>query len=157
MLEQNLKGAWQPLGLFSKKLSITQRKYSTYDRELLAIYEAIKAFRYMLEARVFVVRTDHKPLIYAFQRSSHKASPRQLRKLDLIGQFTTSIEHISGQDNDIADSLSRINEIYASTIVEAEELARQQDCDHELTELLTSETTRLKLQQLTPNNSDTPI
>ena len=43
----------EPLGFFSNALSPTQQKYSTYDRELLAAYSAIKHFRYCLEARNF--------------------------------------------------------------------------------------------------------
>ena len=34
-------------------LSTAERKYATYDRKLLAIYEAFKYFRHMLETRVF--------------------------------------------------------------------------------------------------------
>jgi cleavage and polyadenylation specificity factor subunit 1 len=50
VLQQRINNAWQPLALFSKKLSPTQQKFSAYDRELLAIYEAVKHFRHMLEA-----------------------------------------------------------------------------------------------------------
>ena len=35
---------------------------SAYDQELLVIYEAVKHFRDMLEARHFVILTDHKQL-----------------------------------------------------------------------------------------------
>jgi len=38
-------------------------KQIAYDTELLAIYEAIKHFRYMLEGRNFHVITDHKPRV----------------------------------------------------------------------------------------------
>lgn len=35
VLQQYVNNSWQPFGYFSKKLSDTQQKYSTYDRELL--------------------------------------------------------------------------------------------------------------------------
>ena len=35
----------KPLGFFSKKLSEPEKKYSTFDKELLAIFLAIKHFR----------------------------------------------------------------------------------------------------------------
>jgi hypothetical protein len=89
VLEQKAEDVWQPLGFFSKKLSSAQRNYSTYDRELLAVYEAIKFFRFMVEGRHFHIRSDHKPFVYAFRQKSEKASPRQLRHLDFISQFTT--------------------------------------------------------------------
>jgi hypothetical protein len=48
------------------------RKYSAYDRELLAIYEAVRHFRHMLEARHFTILTEHKPLISTFQQKRDK-------------------------------------------------------------------------------------
>lgn len=91
VLEQNFNGIWRPLGFYSSKLLKSEKAYSTYDRKLLAIYKAVKYFRHMLEARHFVIKTDHKPLIYAFSQRPEKASPRQLRNLDFISQFTTDI------------------------------------------------------------------
>jgi hypothetical protein len=154
VLEQQLEDNWQPLGFFSKKLNNAQRGYSTYDR---AIYEGIKHFRHALEGKAFVVQTDHKPLIYAFHQRSDKASPRQLRHLDFIGQFTTAIEYISGENNVVADTLSRINEIYTPSVIEPEELAGQQESDPQLKELLSANTTGLKLKRLTPSHTETAV
>jgi cleavage and polyadenylation specificity factor subunit 1 len=72
--EQCIKDAWQPL-IFSKKLNTAQEKYSTYDRELLAIYEAIKHFCHMLEERHLFVFTDHKSTTHTFQQKRDKCSP----------------------------------------------------------------------------------
>lgn len=49
-LQQKIDERWEPLGFCSKKLSQAQTSYSAYDRELLAIYLAIKHFSHMLEA-----------------------------------------------------------------------------------------------------------
>ena len=38
VLEQHVKGVWQPLTFFSQQFKAPQRKYSTFDRELLAIH-----------------------------------------------------------------------------------------------------------------------
>jgi len=54
-LEQEIDNIWHPVGFFSSKLSPTQKKYSTYDRELLAIFEAIKFFKRFLEGQSFKV------------------------------------------------------------------------------------------------------
>lgn len=64
-LEQIVDGDIKPIAFFSRKLNSSQRSYSAYDRELLGIYLAIKYFRYFLERRNFIIKTDHKPLIYA--------------------------------------------------------------------------------------------
>jgi hypothetical protein len=47
--------AWQPLAFYSHKPSPAQQKCSPYDRELLAVYEAIKYFHHMVEGRPFVI------------------------------------------------------------------------------------------------------
>lgn len=146
-LQQVTKDGLEPLGFFSKKLSPAETRYSTYDRELLSIYRAILYFQYFVEGRQFVVYTDHKPLTHAFQQKSDKASPRQLRHLDLIGQFTTDIRHISGKENVVADALSRVNEISMPCTIDYEELAKAQETDPELAKLLKS-TTALKLNQI---------
>ena len=49
VLEQGTDGHRRPLGFFSRKLNTPQQKYSTFDRELLAVHSAICHFRHMLE------------------------------------------------------------------------------------------------------------
>ena len=84
----------------------------------------------MLEARHFTVLMDHKPLTFAFHQRREKCSPRQLNHLDFISQFTTYIRHIAGQDNIVADTLSRVEAIIAPGTHDA--LAAAQKIDDEL-------------------------
>ena len=105
-LSQKHHGIWRPIAFFSRKLSLTQSRYSSFDRELLAIYSAIQQFRYFLEGRPFSVLTDHKPLTHALTSKTAR-SPRQERQLSHIAQFTTDIQYISTTDNVVADVLSR--------------------------------------------------
>ena len=65
VLQQFIGNAWQPISYFSKKLSPTETRYSTFDRELPAIYLSIKHFRYFVEGRKFHIITDHKPLFFS--------------------------------------------------------------------------------------------
>ena len=60
---------WKPLGFFSKKFLPAQLTYATYDRELIAVYNAIQHLDYYLENHLFKVYTDHKPSIYALQHA----------------------------------------------------------------------------------------
>lgn len=135
-LEQIVQGKPQPLAFFSQKLNTAQRNYSTYDRELLAVYAAVKSMKDVIEGRPLVIRTDHAPLTYAFRQKPDKASPRQARQLDYIGQFCTDLIHIDGTDNTVADALSRINAIECPTIVTTQELAEEQKKDEELARIL---------------------
>jgi cleavage and polyadenylation specificity factor subunit 1 len=77
-LEQRHQGRWVPIAFFSKKLSDAEKKYSAFDRELLAAYLAIKHFRHFVEGRHFTLFTDHKPLTFAMA-SSVDRSRRQTR------------------------------------------------------------------------------
>ncbi|CAK1601375.1 unnamed protein product [Parnassius mnemosyne] len=145
-----ISGEWQPLAYFSQKLTLSQQKYSPYDRELLAIYESIKYFRHMLEARYLVVFIDHKPLSYAFNERKANCSSRQYRHLDYISQFTTDIRHISGKDNVVADPLSRVEELQMP--IDLDVLASSQASDRELTQFLGGESS-LRLEKLRIPNS----
>jgi cleavage and polyadenylation specificity factor subunit 1 len=76
VLQQRVQDVRQSLA-FSRKLSLAQLKYSAYDRQLLAIYEAVRYFRHMLNTRLFTILTDQKPLNFAFNQkgtSTHHAS-----------------------------------------------------------------------------------
>ena len=83
-----------------------------------------------MEGRSFTVYTDHKPITFAFRKKNEQCSPRQFRHLDFISQFTTDIRHISGEDNIVADALSRIDELESTVNYEA--LAASQRNDEEL-------------------------
>ncbi|RUS81700.1 hypothetical protein EGW08_010562 [Elysia chlorotica] len=130
--EQYVNGSWQPLAFFSKQLRPSETKYSTFDRELLGLYLAIRHFRFYLEGRHFASTshwhfrfylegrhfasyTDHKPLVGAMSKLSDPWSARQQRQLFYISEFSTDIRHISGKTNVVADCLSR-------TITDAEKL-----------------------------------
>jgi len=47
---QKIANIWRPLAFFSKSFSPAQRKYSTFSRELLELYLAVKRFRHYFEA-----------------------------------------------------------------------------------------------------------
>lgn len=91
MVEQYHRYTLQSLTFFSKKLCGAQKWYCTYNRDLLAIYEAIKHFRHLLKGQIFKIFSDHKSLNYVFKQNSDKFPPRRTRQLDFISQFPTDI------------------------------------------------------------------
>ncbi|CAF96157.1 unnamed protein product [Tetraodon nigroviridis] len=76
VVEQGVGGVWQPLAFFSRKLRDNERKYSVFDRELLALYLATRHFRFLLEGRSFTAYVDHKPLTFAMSKVSEPWSAR---------------------------------------------------------------------------------
>lgn len=158
VLNQLYNNNWRPLGYFSKALSDTQRKYSTFDRELLAIYMAVKHFRRLVEGRNFVVLTDHKPLTFALNKRTTNENPRRIRHLDFISQYTTEIKYISGKENTVADTLSRINEISTPTLLDFSSIADAQKEDEEFNQLLALPSSKSIFKKiLIPNTNKTII
>lgn len=107
VLQQYHGGAWQPLSFFSRTLTPRETRYSTFGRELLAVYLAVRHFRYAIEGREIIIYTDHKPLVNAIGSSTDRHSPRETRQLDYVAQFSTDVRHVPGRENQAPDALSR--------------------------------------------------
>ncbi len=69
ILSQEQDGKWRPVSFLSKVLSITERNYKIYDKELLAIMLVLDKWRcYLMGAsQDFEIWTDHQNLQY-FQK-----------------------------------------------------------------------------------------
>ena len=121
----------KPTAFFSAKLSPTQSRYSTFSMELWEIYLTIKHFRHLLGDRNFSIFTDHKPLTTAMQNSSNKYTAHELKHLDYISQFTTDLRYVKGENNTVADTLSR-TELNAvdNNIFSQDSIADEQKCDN---------------------------
>ena len=152
VLQQFVHGSWQPLAYFSRTLSPTEKRYSTFDRELLGIYLAIKHFRHSVEGCTFHILTDHKPLTFLSSFRSDRHSPRQIRHLDFILQFTADIRHVKGSAN---PALSRINIHNLTTntppSIDLQELAQAQLFDTEIKELMNNPSQHSLTLQSTPS------
>lgn len=153
-LEQWTNKGWRPLAFMSIKMDKTQRRYSTFDKELLAMYSAVRKFKHYLEGRTFTIFTDHKPLTFAMT-SNTDYSPRQRRHLSYVSEFTTDIQHLAGKDNVVADALSRptINATNFVQPIDEEEMAREQAKDPGIRAFRTA-CTSLKLEDIPVTNTD---
>jgi hypothetical protein len=89
VLQHLAEGSWQPLAFYSKKLSGVSTRYSTFDRELLATFSAVRHFRFLLDGQRFCLLTDHKPLVTSLFRNTTPWSVRQQRQLSFITEFTS--------------------------------------------------------------------
>ena len=136
-----------------------ETRYSTFDRELLAIYLAIRHFRHFLKGREFHVLTDHKPLTFALQARPDRHSPRQARQLDFISQFTATMRHIHGPDNMVADALSRIktNALLSNQppVLDFVAMAKAQAEDSQIQSLQSAPSSPLVVESIPlPNSTD---
>ena len=98
-------GGFRLLAFYSAKLSPAQQRYSTF--ELLAAYQAVRHFRWLVEGRRFHILSDHKPVSFALGCTMDAWSARQQRHLSYIAEYTGNIRHIPGKSNIVADALSR--------------------------------------------------
>ena len=70
--DQWVGDAWQPLAFFSRQLAPRERKYSTFDRELLGLWLAVRHFFYCKAVSLRSTWTTSR---------SHTACPRQRRSV----------------------------------------------------------------------------
>ena len=121
-----------PIGFYSKKLSEAQRTLSTFDRELLAAYQAVLQFKSQIEGRHVTLFTDHKPLVSAYKKPSLMKSDKQQRHMSLISEYIADVLYIRGNDNIVADCLSRPTNAVSVDIFDLPAIAEQQKEDTEI-------------------------
>ena len=66
LTQLNAYGDWHPCAFISKTFSPTERNYEIYDRELLAIIQALEEWRHYIQGSTHstVIYSDHKNLTY---------------------------------------------------------------------------------------------
>ena len=98
----------QPIACASKKLTGAATRYSTIEKECMAIIYGVQKFEPYLYGRSFTIQTDHAPLRYLEQYKSQ--NKRLLRWALQLGEFSYKIHNIPGSANACADFLSRLTE-----------------------------------------------
>ena len=146
-LYQMIDDVPHPISFFSYKLSQPQQAYSTYDRELLALYKAVLHFKTLIDGHNVTVFVDHKPLVSAYYSKSSPKSDRQQRQLSLISEYISAMYHIKGRDNIVADCLSRPVMSTSLDSFDLPGLAAAQANDDELESIKS----QLKVYEITPN------
>ncbi|GBO45566.1 Retrovirus-related Pol polyprotein from transposon 297 [Araneus ventricosus] len=95
-----------PTAFFSKKLTPTQMKWSTIEREAFCVLEALKKFDTWIFGGKIQVVSDHNPLTYLTSSAPHGAKLSRwalaLQRYNLIISYRKDIQHGN------ADALSRL-------------------------------------------------
>ena len=92
-------------------MQAAEQNYEIYDKELLAIVEALTKWRqYLLDAvEPFEVWMDHENLKYF--REPHKLNGRQARWYLKLQDYNFTLKHIPGKTNMKVDILSRKDQV----------------------------------------------
>ena len=94
----------KPIAFYSRKLNPAQTRYTTTERELLAIVETLKEFRNILLGQKIRVYTDQKNLTYKKFNTE-----RIMHWRLIIEEFNPKLIYIKGKQNIVADALSRLD------------------------------------------------
>lgn len=88
------------------KLSPTQTRWSTIEREAFAVIWALKKFRSWIFLSKIVVFSDHNPLLYLTE--SAPKSAKLARWALALQDFNIDFRYRAGRKNVAADFLSRM-------------------------------------------------
>ena len=94
----------KPLGYYTRKLNKSQRNYTVGEKELLSVFEGLKAFDGVVRGTYIIIHTDHLNLLY-----KGDPSQRMIRWRVLFEEYHPTFVHVKGKNNDAADALSRLN------------------------------------------------
>jgi RNase H-like domain found in reverse transcriptase/Reverse transcriptase (RNA-dependent DNA polymerase)/Integrase zinc binding domain len=106
VLTQKFERSQKPIQFLSRTLSKTEQKYSTIEKELLAIVWATDHLRNYLFGNKVIIITDHKPLTYALKNNNN--NDKLIRWMARLEEFDHEIIYKPGKDNKVADFFSRI-------------------------------------------------
>lgn len=118
VLLQEADGVRFPIHYYSKKFTQQELNLTIYEKEALAVVLSIQKFRSYLEVMPFYLETDNQSLSWVL--SHHNKLGKLGRWTELILGLPFKVKHIRGNENKIADCLSRMFEGYPSIEVECE-------------------------------------
>ena len=105
VLSQQVRGIDRPVLYISRKLSEREARYSTVERECLAIRWAVDALQYYLLGRPFTLCSDHAPLQWLHRMKD--VNNRITRWYLALQPFNFRVIHRPGAQMAVADFLSR--------------------------------------------------
>ncbi|GBG85269.1 hypothetical protein CBR_g39837 [Chara braunii] len=107
LIQADTEGKERPLRFESRALNTTERNYSQFKKETLAVLHCLRTFRNYVFGRRHILRVDPTALACSLENYT-PFDPTVARWLTYIWMFNFKLERIPGNKNR-ADGLSRIN------------------------------------------------
>jgi hypothetical protein len=108
----------RPVAFESKKLSETERRWPTHEKEMWVVIHCLKTWGHYIGSKDVVVWTDNVTLKYF--ATQPKLSSKQVRWQDTLALFNVDIRHKLGKENIIPDALSRKHQLRVVYVGETE-------------------------------------
>jgi hypothetical protein len=107
LAQEDERGREKPISFASRLLTPTEAKYSTIEREALAVIWSLEKFRHLVFGYKIIIFTDHSPLVSIL---GEKYLEGRLGKIALrVSQYSVTVKYRAGKLNVIPDHLSRMN------------------------------------------------
>ena len=107
VLEQEHGDHWHPVAFYSRKLSPAETRYTTRERECLAVKQCLVVWRHYLLGAPFRVLSDHQSLKWLQTQNVNTLSDRLLRWVEFFSLFEFDQDYVPGELNVLPDHLSR--------------------------------------------------
>lgn len=108
VLIQEKEGERRPVVFLSRRLLDRETRYSTVEKECLAVKWAVDSLRYYLLGRHFILETDHRTLQWLHMMKD--ANNRITRRYLSLQTYDFTVQYRPGKFNVVADCLSRTDE-----------------------------------------------
>ncbi len=108
LVQMDAAGVERVVCYAGRPLTEAEKRYTTGERELLAVKWAVKKFRCYLYGTLFSVYTDHRPIIHL--KTSRNPSDRMLKWILELEEYNVTYYYRPGKFNVPADVLSRLDE-----------------------------------------------
>ena len=112
LVQVDEEGVEHTVSFYSKRLTAVEQRWNTSEKEMYAVIMAVKKLHTFIGGRPFIVMTDHRNLSF-WQTPS--ASPKVERWRQLLSVYDITWRVIPGSENVMADALSRLLAMYATT------------------------------------------
>jgi hypothetical protein len=105
LAQKDANGDYRPVSFWSKRFVGAERRYSTSEKELMAVVRAIEHFKQFVYGAHFDIITDHQPLKWLYALDN--PAPKLARWQTVLREYDFTITHRKGSLSGNADALSR--------------------------------------------------
>jgi len=126
VLSQVQNGVEKVIAYGARKLTKTEKNYSSNKGELLAVVTFMRYWRYFFQFRPFILRVDHQALQWI--RTMEAPNGMIQRWLDTLANYNFTVQFRDGVKHGNADALSRSEHVREPTAQEEKE-AEDESCN----------------------------